>query len=76
MPHSPKTGAEAATVLHFAAIVPDLGPHQEWHGAAVPPVSWYTPAFEIKDGAVAVPTTPGLGIQYDEEIWRTAEKFF
>ena len=31
-----KSGAEAAAVLHFASIVPNLGPHQEYHGEYFP----------------------------------------
>ncbi len=74
MPHSPKAGAEAAAVLQFGAVAEALGLHQEWHGAAVQPASWYTPAFEIKDGVVAVPRGPGLGVEYDPDIWDRAER--
>jgi L-alanine-DL-glutamate epimerase-like enolase superfamily enzyme len=75
MPHSPKAGAEAAPVLHFAAVTPNLGPHQEYHGAPVTPEPWYTPDFAIRDGAVAVPTGPGLGVEYDPAIWKEANPF-
>ncbi|MGC9394024.1 MAG: mandelate racemase/muconate lactonizing enzyme family protein [Anaerolineae bacterium] len=75
MPHSPKAGAEAAPVLHFAAVTPNLGPYQEYHGAAVAPAPWYKPDFAIHDGAVAVPTGPGLGIAYDPAVWREAKPF-
>jgi L-alanine-DL-glutamate epimerase-like enolase superfamily enzyme len=73
MPHSPKAGAEAAAVLHFGSVVPNLGPYQEWQGAPVEAASWYTPTFEIEDGAVRVPSGPGLGVTYDPDIWRQAE---
>ncbi len=75
MPHSPKVGAESAPVLHFAAVAPNLGPHQEYHGAARPPEPWYTPDFAIRDGAVTVPTGLGLGVEYDPTIWKEAEPF-
>jgi galactonate dehydratase len=75
MPHSPKAGAEAAPVLHFAAITPNLGPHQEYHGASVAPETWYTPDFAIHNGTVAVPTGLGLGVEYDPAIWKEAEPF-
>jgi len=75
MPHSPKAGAEAAPVLHFAAVAPNLGPHQEYHGAARAPESWYTPGLGIHNGVVAVPTGPGLGVAYDPAIWKEAESF-
>lgn len=74
MPHSPKAGAEAAAVLHFGSMTPNLGPHQEWNAKAAHPESWYTPTFEIRDGAVAVPEGPGLGVDYDPTIWAQAER--
>ena len=74
MPHSPKAGAEAAAVLHFGSLAPNLGPHQEWNAKAAHPESWYTPTFQIKDGAVAVPDGPGLGVDYDPAIWAQAER--
>jgi L-alanine-DL-glutamate epimerase-like enolase superfamily enzyme len=76
MPHSPKVGAESAAVLHFASIVPNLGPHQEYRGEYVPPVPWYAPAFALADGAVTVPDGPGLGVTYDPVIWDKGERIF
>lgn len=73
MPHSPKVGAESAAVLHFASVVPNLGPHQEYRGEYHPPESWYAPTFGIRNGKVAVPTGPGLGIAYDPVIWNEVE---
>ncbi len=67
-PHSPKNDPQAAGLLHFAAIVPNLGPHQEWSAVAPQAVSWYSPAFVIRDGAVSVPTAPGLGIEYAADV--------
>ncbi len=75
MPHSPKAGAESAPVLHFAAVTPNLGSHQEYHGAARAPEPWYTPDFAIRKGAVAVPDGPGWGVKYDPAIWKEAERF-
>ncbi len=76
MPHSPKVGAESAAVLHFASIAPNLGPHQEYRGEYIPPVSWYTPSFALAGGAVAVPEGPGLGVVYDPIIWEKGEQRF
>jgi L-alanine-DL-glutamate epimerase-like enolase superfamily enzyme len=75
MPHSPKAGAEAAAVLHFYALAPNLGPYQEWSVKEVAPTPWYSPSFEIRQGKVAVPDGPGLGVTYDPEIWQEAEAF-
>lgn len=73
MPHSPKVGAESAAVLHFASIAPNLGPHQEYRGEYHAPESWYAPSFEIHNGTVAVPSGPGLGVEYDPAIWKAVE---
>ena len=72
MPHSPKVGAEASAVLHYASIVPNLGPYQEYRGEYIPPEFWYTPNFKIHNGTVPVPTGPGLGVDYDPHIWHEA----
>lgn len=74
MPHSPKVGAESAAVVQFGSIARNLGPHQEWQGRPISLPAWYTPGFEIRHGAIAVPEGPGLGIDYDPCIWERAEK--
>ncbi len=61
-PHSPKTGAEALPMLHFASVVRNLGPHQEFRASS-----------EIDGGCVRVPTGPGLGINPDAEGLGKAE---
>ena len=61
-PHSPKSGADAAAMLHFASVVANLGPHQE-----------YSASPEVKNGLVKVPTGPGLGIHIDPKLIRDAE---
>lgn len=72
-PHSPKVGPESASMLHFASVVPNLGPYQEYRGAYQAPASWHTPSFEIAEGQVSVPDGPGLGVRYDPAIWRKAQ---
>ena len=74
MPHSPKVGAEAAAVLHFCSVAENMGPYQEWRGEHIEPVSWCSPAFEIRDGCVHVPAGPGLGVDYDPGIWKRTER--
>lgn len=76
MPHSPKVGAESAAVLHFASMVPNLGPHQEYRGEYIPPASWYNPPFALTDGEVAVPDGPGLSVTYDPVVWEKGERLF
>ena len=73
-PHCPKADPNTAYMLHFAAVVPNLGPHQEFRGEARKKGGWWrAPAFEARDGTVTVPDGPGLGVEYDPAIWREAE---
>lgn len=50
------------------------GGFQEWHIGKPNHKSWYAPHYEIKNGKIAVPNDPGLGITFDKTIWRKAEK--
>jgi L-alanine-DL-glutamate epimerase-like enolase superfamily enzyme len=34
--------------------------------------SWYTPSFEIRNGAIPTPTTPGLGVDFDPDFLKKA----
>ncbi|MEZ4680615.1 MAG: mandelate racemase/muconate lactonizing enzyme family protein [Caldilineaceae bacterium] len=72
-PHSPKNDPLAAYMLHFAAIVPNLGPHQEWRAVKEDNPGWYGPIFSVQDGVVALPKGPGLGITYDDAVLDQAE---
>ncbi len=72
-PHSPKTDPQAAPMLHLMSLVPNSGGFQEWHISYPTHKSWYTPHFEIKNGKIAVPTGNGLGITFDQTIWKKAE---
>lgn len=73
-PHSPKADPMEAAMLQFASVVPNLEGFQEFPGNAGKQPNWYSPHFEIKDGKLAIPTGPGLGVIYDESIWQKAEK--
>lgn len=72
-PHSPKNDPLAAYLLHFAAIVPNLGPHQEWRAVKEDNPGWYSPIFSVHHGTVSVPKGPGLGYTYDETVLRQAQ---
>jgi L-alanine-DL-glutamate epimerase-like enolase superfamily enzyme len=73
-PHNPKVGAEEAHLLQFAAAVPNLSGLQEYHIDARPSRGWYAPEIVVKDGMLAVPTGPGLGIEIDPAAIRRAER--
>ena len=72
-PHSPKHNPELATLLHFASVVGNTGPHMEFNAAPATYEDWYEPHFIIREGGlIDVPTGPGLGICYQEAIWERA----
>jgi L-alanine-DL-glutamate epimerase-like enolase superfamily enzyme len=74
-PHSPKHNPELCTLLHFASVVRNTGPFMEFPAVAVKYDSWYDPPFVLQEGGkIKVPTGPGLGVSYDESIWKQAEK--
>ena len=73
-PHSPKHNPELATLLHFASVVQHTGPHLEFPAAPVTYADWYAPHFTVGDGGyIDVPTGPGLGVEYEKEVWERAE---
>ncbi|MBT3375598.1 MAG: mandelate racemase/muconate lactonizing enzyme family protein [Lentisphaerae bacterium] len=73
-PHSPKTNAELAQLLHFAAVVPNIGPFLEYNAGEQEEPSWYEPTFHLRPGGkLPVPLGPGFGVRYDDDIWERAE---
>jgi L-alanine-DL-glutamate epimerase-like enolase superfamily enzyme len=68
-PHSPYVGPRQVLTTHFCATLPEL-PIEMEYAAALPkqPMDWYSPQIEVKDGRVAVPTGPGLGIEFEPEV--------
>ncbi|HEX2828075.1 MAG TPA: mandelate racemase/muconate lactonizing enzyme family protein [Burkholderiales bacterium] len=68
-PHSPYLGPRQALTTHYCATLPEL-PIEMEYAAALPerPMDWYRPQIEAKNGLVAVPTGPGLGIELAPEV--------
>ena len=68
-PHSPYLGPRQALSTHFCATLPELPIELEF-AAALPerPMDWYGPQIEVKDGRIAVPSGPGLGIEFAREV--------
>jgi L-alanine-DL-glutamate epimerase-like enolase superfamily enzyme len=72
-PHDTQTGAATVNILQFAAVTPNIGPFMEYVSRGKPKkASWYSPNFDIKDGMIPVPTDPGMGLEFDPEVVRTA----
>lgn len=74
VPHSPKNDPAGGANLQFAAIVPNLGPYQEFQAMPLKSETWYSPYLEVKNGVLKLPTGPGLGFQYDAAFINSADK--
>ena len=72
-PHSPRSGPEALSALHFAAALEKPAPFLEWDARLPDKPSWFETSLEVVKGAVTLPKGAGWGASYDPEIWRRAE---
>lgn len=73
-PHTPKADPLIAPFWQLAALIPNLTGLQECvynPGQRVP--SWHS-EIKIVEGKMTIPTRAGLGIEYDDDIWKSAEK--
>jgi L-alanine-DL-glutamate epimerase-like enolase superfamily enzyme len=50
-------------MLHFASCVPDIGRYQEYKLGLGVYGNWIDPPIKVKDGKMAVPSGPGVGIK-------------
>jgi len=60
-------------MLHYASCVPNIGPWQEYKQGVKEFGAWFDPALRITDGAISVPTAPGLGLADPKEIVKDAK---
>jgi L-alanine-DL-glutamate epimerase-like enolase superfamily enzyme len=60
-------------MLHFASCVPRIGPWQEYKKGLETYAQWFDPPLKMIDGAITVPTGPGVGIADPKEILKGAE---
>jgi L-alanine-DL-glutamate epimerase-like enolase superfamily enzyme len=58
--------------LHFAACTPNIGPWQEYKQGVETYGKWFDPPLKITDGALSLPTGPGVGIVDPEEVLQGA----
>ncbi len=66
VPHNTQTGATSVNILQLASCTKNATPFMEypWRAPQKAP-TWFTPDFKIVDGAIRVPTTPGMGLEID-----------
>jgi L-alanine-DL-glutamate epimerase-like enolase superfamily enzyme len=62
IPHMSGAGVGYVDVLQFTSYTPNIGDFHEYKGTIVQTGPWYDPPLRLKNGAVNVPTGPGLGI--------------
>lgn len=74
-PHTPKADPLIAPFWQVAALVPNLYGLQEFvYNPGEKNPAWFTPNVRVANGVMSIPTTPGLGIEYDAGIWKSAER--
>jgi L-alanine-DL-glutamate epimerase-like enolase superfamily enzyme len=73
IPHMSGGGVGYVDVLHFASCTPNIGDFHEYKGGLAQTSGWYDPPLRLKNGAINVPTGPGLGITADADILRNAK---
>jgi L-alanine-DL-glutamate epimerase-like enolase superfamily enzyme len=49
-------------MLHFASCTPDIGAYQEYKHGVERYADWFNPPLRVRNGAMTVPTGPGVGI--------------
>lgn len=70
--HSPRSDYLACAMLHLASALPRPdGPH-EFPADEPRRDAWWAPQFAVRDGVVAAPTGPGLGMTIDPAELRRA----
>jgi len=73
VPHMSGGGTGYVEVLHLASCTPNIGAFHEYKGGIERTGQWCDPPLRFKDGAINVPTGPGLGISEDADILKNAK---
>ena len=60
-------------MIHFASTTPDIGRYQEYKRGIEKYKDLFDPPLEISDGALSVPTGPGVGITNIADLLKGAE---
>ena len=61
-------------MLHFASHVPDIGRYQEYKKGIEKYAGWFDPPLKATDGAMSVPTGPGVGIVNIADVLQDAQE--
>jgi len=71
--HMSGGGVGYVDMLQFASCTPNIGAFQEYKGSVERTGRWYDPPLKLKDGAVTVPTAPGLGLATGAKVFKNAK---
>lgn len=72
-PHSPRTGFGQAPNLHLVSLLDRPGAYHEHHIRTTERHGWVDPEPDVRDGELAVPNGPGLGLEYDRAAIEAAD---
>lgn len=61
-------------MLHFASYVPDVGCYQEYKRGIEKYMNWFDPPLRATNGAMTVPTGPGVGIVSIADVLKGAQE--
>ena len=68
VPHSANLSMVTVFTLHMMGAIPNAGPYVEF---SIEPTPWaeglYTPALEVRNGAVQIPEGPGWGVEVNPD---------
>jgi L-alanine-DL-glutamate epimerase-like enolase superfamily enzyme len=65
-----------ADMANFCSFTPNIGPFQELKSGVEETGGLFDPPLRVKDGFLAAPRGPGLGIAHAEELLRDARKAY
>lgn len=71
--HMSGGGTGYVDVLNFSSFTPNIGAFQEYKGGLEVTGQWFDPPLQRKDGKIAAPTGPGMGIRHDLDVIRQAK---
>lgn len=73
-PHTPKADPLIGPFWQVASLIPNLYGLQEFvFDPATKAAAWHS-SIKVHNGRMSIAEKNGLGIQYDESIWKSAEK--
>ncbi len=74
-PHISGSGLGFLYMMHYASCVPNIGKYQEFKGNKDKvPVTSANSSLQPKEGVIAIPKEPGLGVEYEPGFIENAVK--